>query len=492
MNKISKKSKKSIKLNAILNSIKSLMTIFFPLITVSYLSRVLGKTGYGKFNYSVSIVVYFILIAGLGINTYAVREGAKVRNDREKEEQLDSEIFTLNIISTFISYGLLFVLLFFSKGLQPYRSLILIISINIIFLTLGTDWVNSIYEDFLYLTFRYIVVQIVSIVAILLFIRTENDLIKYTWIYLFSQTGANIANIFYVRRYVKLRLVFSRNVFKHFVPTLILFGSTIAVRIYTNSDITILGIIKGDAVVGIYSIASKIYVGAKQIANAATVVTIPRLATYIGQNKKREYMVLLNNILNLLVSVTIPLFTGLFMVSEQVIMIIGGQSYIEGARTLRIFCFASIFSILSYYFVQCILIPNGKEKYYLFTTVTASIVNVVGNFLIIPFLSHVGAALTTLVSELFTMVLCILFSRDLHESSVKKNTITSTMLASGAVVCICIVVGVVVRNTVISVVIDVALSVVASVTIMYIMKNSYVTDIIDLLLKKIKMLRKDR
>lgn len=477
---------KSIKINAVLNSIKTLMTILFPIITTSYLSRVLGKTGYGKFSYSVSIVSYFILIAGLGINTYAIREGAKVRDNRKKEEQLDSEIFTLNLISTMVSYVLLTILLLISKDLYPYRNYIAIISFNILFITLGKDWINSIYEDFLYLTIRYIVVQIISIIAMLLLVRTENDLIIYVWVYLFSQIGANVANIFYLRKYVHLRLVISKRVFRHLLPVLVLFASSVAVTIYVNSDITVLGIIKGDDAVGVYSVASKIYAGSKQIAIAGTVVTIPRLASYIGQNNNSEYNKLLDNILNLLFSVTIPLFTGLFMISRQVMLIIGGTGYEEGTVTLQILSLASIFSILAYYFAQCILIPNSREKYFLVATAIAAIVNIVGNFIVIPMWSHAGAAVTTLISEFLTMMLCRHFSQGYHSSRLNRRAVLSTITSSVAVIVICGVLDVIISNYFVSAIMAVIASVIAYITIMAVMKNEYFMGITDSIIRKIK------
>ena len=41
-----------------------------------------------------------ILLAGLGINTYAIREGARVRDNKEKFAKLSDQIFTINIFST--------------------------------------------------------------------------------------------------------------------------------------------------------------------------------------------------------------------------------------------------------------------------------------------------------------------------------------------------------------------------------------------------------
>lgn len=77
-------SQKSVTFNLIANGIKTLMSVLFPLITFPYASRILGADGIGKVNYASSIITYFSLIATLGINTYAVREGARIRNDQEK------------------------------------------------------------------------------------------------------------------------------------------------------------------------------------------------------------------------------------------------------------------------------------------------------------------------------------------------------------------------------------------------------------------------
>lgn len=71
---------KSLGVNAVLNAFKSALAILFPLITYPYAFRILHTEGIGKVNYATSIISYFILIASLGISTYAVREGAKYRD----------------------------------------------------------------------------------------------------------------------------------------------------------------------------------------------------------------------------------------------------------------------------------------------------------------------------------------------------------------------------------------------------------------------------
>lgn len=100
--------KKSLGLNAFLNGFKSILNLIFPLISFPYISRVLSVSGIGIYNFSNTYVNYFILIAGLGVATYAVREGAQYRNEKAKIEKFASQVFSINLIATVIAYILLF------------------------------------------------------------------------------------------------------------------------------------------------------------------------------------------------------------------------------------------------------------------------------------------------------------------------------------------------------------------------------------------------
>ena len=102
------KEKKSLKLNMLLNAIKNLMAIIFPLLSFPYVSKTLGVESLGKYNFAVSVITYITLIAGLGIETYAIREGAKYRDDREKMSRFASQIFSINTISTAFAFLVLF------------------------------------------------------------------------------------------------------------------------------------------------------------------------------------------------------------------------------------------------------------------------------------------------------------------------------------------------------------------------------------------------
>ena len=87
---------KSLKKNAIISLLKSGMNIIFPIISFPYASRILLPEGIGKVNFANSVIEYFIMISVLGINLYAAREAARVRDDKEKLNKLSKEILSIN------------------------------------------------------------------------------------------------------------------------------------------------------------------------------------------------------------------------------------------------------------------------------------------------------------------------------------------------------------------------------------------------------------
>ncbi|WP_249630745.1 oligosaccharide flippase family protein, partial [Streptococcus uberis] len=117
---------KSVAKNAILNVIKQICVIIFPMITFPYASRVLGVENFGKFNFGLSLVSYISIIAALGTSNYAIREGSRIKEDKNKLNNFVNEIFTLNLISTILAYLILVTLLIFWKKLDDYILLILV------------------------------------------------------------------------------------------------------------------------------------------------------------------------------------------------------------------------------------------------------------------------------------------------------------------------------------------------------------------------------
>ena len=417
---------RSLKKNALLNMIKTISSILFPLITFPYVSRVLMPENVGKVNFASSFISYFSLIASLGITTYAIRECSAKKKNKEELSKIASQIFSINMYTTLIAYILLILVLCFFKKFNSYKALIIIQSISILFTTLGCDWINTAMEDFTFITLRTIIFQIISLILMFVFVKGPNDFIKYTFILVFSSSGANIVNIFYRKRYCDIRILVNTEWRKHLKPIILLFVMILAQTIFSNADITMLGLMKGNIEVGIYSIALKIEIIIAQIVSSLAWVMMPRMSLYFEYSDYEKINMLLKNIFGILTFIGIPCIAGIIGISNEVVLLIGGEEYLRSAMPLSILMMSFGFSLLGGSFLgNMVLLPSKKEREYMIICCIMVIVNVVLNVLLIPKWGSVAAAGTTAFSSFLMMILMII-SRD---KKIKLNYVGKTLIS---------------------------------------------------------------
>lgn len=478
--------KKSMKVNAVLNLIKQALSILFPLITIPYVSRTLGAENYGKISFSNSVVSYFILIAALGISTYAIREGARVRDDKEKLSKFQNEVFTINVYSMVFSYALLLILLLFASSLKEYRLLMIVQSSAILFSTLGCDWINTIHEDFLYITIRYIIVQILCILSLFLFVKNPQDYIIYAIISVFSSVGANIFNIIYIyRKYGRVRFVKNCNFATHIKPILLLFFNAIAVTVYVNSDSIIFGLFIGNVAVGIYNIAAKLYTVVKQILITVISIALPRFSAYFGREDQSAYFILLNKVFEAQIIILFPCVAGLFMLSKEIILLVAGEAYVAGYVALKILSISLAFAVLASFFCNCVLLPQKKEKVCLIASVISAAVNLLLNFIAIPLFGYNGAASTTLLSECIVFMIYVAESRKLCTIRKPKKTICATAIGCFAICAVCFLCKTMISSNIVIIITSVVLSGLAYLITLIAFRNSIVMDTLNKLRRKI-------
>ena len=64
--------------------------------------------------------------------------------------QFCNQIFSINILTSIMAYVLLFFCVCNIQALREYEQLIILLSLSIGFSTLGVEWINTVYEDFLW------------------------------------------------------------------------------------------------------------------------------------------------------------------------------------------------------------------------------------------------------------------------------------------------------------------------------------------------------
>jgi O-antigen/teichoic acid export membrane protein len=429
---------KSLKINMVLNGIKGLMSVLFPLISFPYISKILQVDNVGRYNFANSIISYFVLLAGLGISTYAIREGARIRHNKHEFQTFANEIFSINVVSTIASYILLIVCIILVPKFYVYKSLLIILSLQVIFKTIGIEWIYSIYEDYAYITIRSIAFQIISLALMFLLIRTPSDVNMYALITVISSVGSNVLNYFHAKHYCKVHITKNMNWKNHIKPILILFAMSVTIMIYVSSDITLLGFIKNDYNVGLYSVSVKVYTIVKTILSSVLVVSIPRLSMLLGKGKKAEFNSVAADIYKTLLSVLLPAIVGIILLRKEIVLIISDSTYIEATTSLLLLSIAMFFSMGAWFWGQCILVPLKKERIVFKATIASAVLNIVLNFVLIPIWAENAAAFTTILAEGLAYFWCMIEGR-------KYTSIDSMLRISLKIICGCIGIVVVAR-----------------------------------------------
>jgi len=106
---------KSIAKNYIYNLIYQVLVIILPIVTIPYLSRILGAENVGISSYTMSIAAYFILFGTLGVGLYGQREIAYVQESKFDKSKIFYEVIILRFITMAISI-LIFYFTFASNG----------------------------------------------------------------------------------------------------------------------------------------------------------------------------------------------------------------------------------------------------------------------------------------------------------------------------------------------------------------------------------------
>ena len=479
---------KSIAVNAVLNGSKTIITILFPLIIFPYVTRVLSVDNLGKVSYAQSIISYFALIAGLGINTYAVREGAKIRDNKIELRKFSNQVFTISLVSTIISYILLIALLLSMRLFDEYSSLLLILASSIIFTTIGIEWMNSIFEDYLYITIRTLIVQILHLVLVFILIKEKDDYTKYASLIALSQILIGTSNFFYCRRYCRVSLTKHMNISKHIKPMLILFANTVAVTLYCNADSTMLGLMTSDYYVGIYAVAVKVFSMVRSLLAALLLVSIPRLSFYIGEKNKEKAKKLVSSITQSMVLLLFPAVVGLICLAKPIILLLSGNEYIEAIMTLRILSIALGFAIIGGIVTNCINIPTGREKANLEGTVIAALINIVLNIFVLPKWKQNGAAVTTVIAELVVIVYCVIKNKDIYSYFEWKAILKSLLHASIGcmfIVLTTVIVNYCIDNMIIACALTLIISVISYAIFLLVIKDQMATRTVEKLVNKL-------
>lgn len=397
-----------LKKNFLYNSVLTLSQFIFPIITFPYAARILGAEGIGITSFIESFSRYFLLFAVAGIPIHGMREIAKSKASKEIVERTFIEIYSIQFYLSIIATAVYFISLIFLKDFEKFKLLYLMGGFLIISNIFSLEWVFQGLEDFKFIALRTVFIRVLTIVLLFLLVKTHSDYSWYFFLLVFSSTVNGIVNLFYLRKYIKLKLTASYLRLKvHLKPIALTGGYLFAISIYTLLTTILLGFFSSDQAVGYYTAATRFNRLGLVIFSALSTVMIPRLSSIAVGGNEESYKNLINKSVSFLMTFGFPISITIFLLAPELINIFAGQGYKASVICVQIMSPIVLITGMGQIFGPQILIPFSKDKQNIIAVSLGAGVSLLANIILIPFLNEVGASISTLAVDL--IVVCTTF-----------------------------------------------------------------------------------
>lgn len=270
-------------------SLSSLQAVnmLLPFITLPYLVRVLGIENFGLINFVLSIVMYFNILISFGFELSATREISINKNNLEKVSEIFSSIMIIKFLLFSFSFLILTILVLsvekFNNDIILFYITFLIVFGNMIF----PSWLFQGMEKMKYITYINVVSKSIFTILIFVIVKDENDFI---YVPLLNGLGAIIGGMYSLYLAfnffnIKLKIPSKNIILGYFKDSSHFFFSQISTNGSRFFATTMIGLYFGNTIVGIYTVAEKLFYAYSSLIAVITQTIYP----YMSRTKNLKF-----------------------------------------------------------------------------------------------------------------------------------------------------------------------------------------------------------
>ena len=382
-----------------------------PLITLPYLTLVLGPEKFGLTQYAISLITYFQFFTDYGFNLSATRELAIGRDDNQKISQIFSSVMFIKLCLCILSFIILLLIVMFIPKFNEDSYVYILTFGMVIGYMLFPTWLFQGLEYMRYTSILNIIGKIVFTVLIFIFIHDTTD---YMLVPLINSLGYILVGILGIyialtKFNIKITIPSIRDIKYHLREGWYVFISTIAINMYTTTNTFLLGLLTNNTLVGYYSIAEKIILAVNGLLNPISQALYPFISRTVKTDDKTRSIEFIRKITKIMTLVGIVLSAGLFIFAKPIILLLFGQSYVNSVIILQIISIVPLAVSLSTVFgVETMLTFNYKKA---FTSIVmiGGIIDIVLGIILITLMKEIGIAISFATTEIFITIAMFIF-----------------------------------------------------------------------------------
>ena len=409
--------------------IYQIVAMLVVVLSIPYISRVLGPDKVGVYSYSYANVSYFVLLSNLGLNWYGEREIAFKLDNLAERSKVFFQVMILKIITFTVSVLAYFIYVKLSSVSVIISLLQGIVLVATIF---DISWLFRGIEDFKSITIWQSTLKVFGLIAMFLFVRSEKDLLVYIIIQGVVTLVPNVILWGYLLRYVQLKYIKQVSIFHDYRVILEMSIPVIAVQIYNVLDKTMLGLIKQNMTQsGYYEQVGKIVTVIIVMITSISTVMAPNVAKHYSNGDTDYVSEAATKTYKFVMFLAYALSFGLIAVANVFVPIFLGKKF-EGATPLLVaYSFLIIIISLSNVSGNVILTPIKRHNKGTIAVVSGAAINFGLNLILIPRYAAMGAVVATIIAEIAVTIIHLVYSKDII--SLKKLFVENCKFLIGGI-----------------------------------------------------------
>lgn len=373
--------------NFISLSLLKAVSVIFPLITMPYLSRVIGIDKFGKIAFASAIMVFVETVTDFGFNYTATRDVAQHRDDKKYVSQYFSNVLWAKVFLMICSFVIFTIIVYNIPFLYNERLLLFLTFLYIPGHILFPEWFFQAMEQMKYITIMNVCAKLCFIALVFIVIRQKSDYIYQPLLTAIGFLVSGVISMYVVVRKFGITIKYPSisGIYEMIKKGWNMFLCLIFPNLYSSLSVVLLRSFCGDTATGIYSSGQKFISLSDQLSQVVSRTFYPFLAIHID---KHELFVRINFIISITASIC------LFAFADLIVYIFYTPEFADSAMVIRIMSPGPVFLFLMNAYGNNYLVLRGYEYILRNIIICSSVFGLILSLFLVRKYSYIGVSVT--------------------------------------------------------------------------------------------------
>jgi O-antigen/teichoic acid export membrane protein len=416
--------------------ISAIMGLFYLLITANYL----GDSGFGTLSFALAITGMFGVFADIGLCTLATRE---ISRDRSIASKYLGNALIVKLILSILTIIAISITVYILGYTGSSVMVVFAIALSTILMSFASIF-NSVFQAYgnmKYQAFGQLINSTIMLFGVIFAVHQGYGVVLFAWVYGISACivvaySLGICMYRFAIPRIEVDLKFLKSTLKDALP----YGlSGLFVTIFYWISSVMLSYMHGDQAVGWYNGAYRLILFILFIPTVMNIVIFPAMSQlYVSSTELLRLMT--EKYFKYMAMIAIPMGIGTTLLASNIILTLFKPEYTNSIIVLQILIWSAVFIFIGSAFAR-LLESSNRQMTVTMITLICMIVNVVLNLILIPRYSYIGASVTTVVTELLSLMLCMYASLRIYNNFFTDSLeILTKVIVSGIIMAVFIIV----------------------------------------------------